>query len=741
MENKRKHQEAVAYIRAKVDQLLALLGTCPLRPEELDDDTLIELDPIGIVAGSFTQVLDNLNTTNRELTAAKDEIRTILDTMGAAVVVLNRDLTIDDCNRLAITWFLRGSNPEDVRGQLLDSTCRCGAANEQRMLTENLFETDFLLNHHHYHVVRSDIPDAPDSPGKIVFLYFDITHQKQAEEQLRLYAQIFRNTAEGVAITDTDQRIIEVNDAFCRITGYPADELFGVSPLIFRSSLHDDAFYAEMRRQILQIGYWRGEVINRNKDGSVTPLIETISAVRTADGTVSHYFMLISDISHLKETQSRLDYLAHHDPLTGLPNRLLFNDRLSHAISRALRDNSRFAVLYIDLDRFKTINDSLGHDVGDKVLTETASRLLKLVRHSDTVARLGGDEFVLLLENLTSEEQVPMLSDRVVEELRQPFMVNDTGLHAGCSIGITVYPDDGQDAVSLLKNADAAMYKMKELGRDGYLRYSEDLSSAVNAKLSLENALRVAVRQQEFVLHYQPIIDLEHGNIIAAEALIRWTRQDGSLVPPDQFIPVAEETRLIIPIGEWVARTALKQCSQWRDAGLALDHISINTSAAQVFHRGFAEMLIGLLDEYRLDGHSVQIELTEQVLLHDIKACQRVLMKLRERGVRVAIDDFGTGYSSLAYLKQLPIDNLKIDRSFVRDIPADANDCAIASAIISLARTLGLEAVAEGIETREQEVYLRGVGCRMAQGYRYARPLPARDFEALLVSPGLQQLS
>ncbi len=732
MEFQHKHREAIRYIRAKVDQLLALMGTLPLRSEELDDDTLIELDPIGIVADSFAQVLANLSGTNRELLVARNEIRAILDAMGAALVVVNGDLTIDDCNRRACEWFLLGLDPASARGRPLATTCCCGASIEQRMFADDLRDLDFAHDGRHYHAVRSDIPDAADGQDKTVFLYFDITGQKQTEAKLRLYAQVFQNTAEGLVITDADQRILEVNDAFCRILGYRPEELRGATPRKVRSGLHDDAFYAEMWRQIKETDHWQGEIIDRARDGRTVPLLETISAVRDADGVVSHYISLISDISHLKETQSRLDHLAHHDLLTGLPNRLLFSSRLEHIIEHAARDKTSFAVLYIDLDRFKTINDSLGHHIGDQVLIQAAQRLRQLVRRSDTVARLGGDEFVLLLEDLAGEDQTVQLADKVIDALRQPFTVNDISLHVGCSIGITVYPDDGRDAVSLLKNADAAMYKVKELGRDGYFKYSEDLSSAVLAKLNLENALRLAVRQQQFALHYQPIIDLEHGGVVAVEALIRWQRADGDPVMPDLFIPVAEETRLIVPLGRWVARTAISQFRQWQEAGLALDYVSINVSAAQVFHRDFAAELIELLDEYRLDGRHLQVELTEQVLMHDIKVCQRVLLQLRARGVRVAIDDFGTGYSSLAYLKQLPIDNLKIDRSFVRDIPGDPNDCAIAAAVIGLARTLGLEAVAEGVETIDQERFLRAVGCRMAQGYRFAKPVSGPELPTLL---------
>jgi len=722
--------KAIQYIRAKVDQMLTLIGTLPLRPEELDDRTLIDLDPIGIVTESFRQVLDHLNDTNRALDVAKQEIRAIFDSMDAAVIVLNEDGRIDDCNRQAREWLFLGRTAADIIGRPLPAVCVCCDAMQAGMAAGLVRDCAFEFDGRHLQVVSSDIHDAQHNQIKKVFICFDITRQKRTEASLQLYAKVFANTAEGIAITDAEKRYLQVNDAFCRITGYSEKELLGQTPEMLQSGRHDEEFYAALRHSLTTTGQWQGEILDRAKDGRIIPLLLSINAVYDADGNLTNYITIVTDITSLKETQTRLDFLAHHDPLTELPNRLLFTARLEHAIERAARDHDIFGLLFIDLDRFKTINDSLGHQFGDRLLIEVARRLRGLVRKADTIARLGGDEFVVLLERLNIPGEATTLAHKIVTAMRQPFHLHNSELHVGCSIGITLYPEDGTDAVTLLKNADTAMYRVKDAGRDGYRKFSHDLSAAADEKLTLENALRLALRDNQLVLHYQPIIDLQQQRIIAVEALARWPHPERGMIPPDQFIPLAEETKLILPLGAWVAHQAVTQFVRWRAQGIAPDYISVNASAMQLFHPGFADMLFELLRLHNVDGRHLQVELTENVLLRDINSCRHVLERLRDHGVRIAIDDFGTGYSSLAYLKQLPIDDLKIDRTFVRDIPGDSNDCAIAEAIIGMARNLGMETVAEGVETAAQENFLLGVGCRKVQGYYYAKPLSAADFAA-----------
>ncbi|GAB4294863.1 MAG: hypothetical protein Kow0096_11290 [Thiohalomonadaceae bacterium] len=726
-----EYGKAIKYIRSKVDQLLQLIGTLPLRPEELDDATLIELDPIGIVTESFAQVLAHLNDTNQQLDVAKQEIRAIFDAMDAAVIVLNADGRVDDCNRLAREWLFQNRPYDELIGQPLAAVCTCSSRVQASLANGLLREHEFQVDGRHLQIVASDIHDAQRNKIKKVYICFDITRQKNTEASLLLYARVFDNTAEGIAITDAQARYLQVNDAFCRITGYSSDELLGNTPKMLQSGRHDEEFYMALRRALDDKGQWQGEILDRAKDGRIIPLLLSISAVYDTDGKLTNYIAIVTDITSLKETQTRLDFLAHHDPLTELPNRLLFTARLEHAIERAARDHGIFGLLFIDLDRFKTINDSLGHQFGDRLLIEVARRLRGLVRKADTIARLGGDEFVVLLEQLHSPGEATRLAHKIVNAMRAPFHLHDSDLHVGCSIGITLYPEDGTDAVTLLKNADAAMYRVKEAGRDGYCKFSPELSEAADEKLILETALRLAIRDGKLELHYQPIIDLHQQRIIAVEALVRWPHAERGMVPPDQFIPLAEETKLILPLGDWVAGEAIAQFMRWRAQGIAPEYISINASGMQLFHPSFADTLFELLREHQMEGRHLQVELTENVLMRDIDSCRHTLDRLRAHGIRIAIDDFGTGYSSLAYLKQLPIDDLKIDRSFVRDIPGDANDCAIAEAIIGMARNLGMETVAEGVETLEQEKFLTHVGCNKVQGYHYARPLTATDFADL----------
>jgi diguanylate cyclase (GGDEF)-like protein/PAS domain S-box-containing protein len=726
-------QETLRYIRAKVDQLLSVIGTQPLRPEELDDQTLISLDPIGIVADSFRLVNSHLNTTIEQLQIAQNEIRTIFDTVGAAIVVLDLQDRIEDCNRRACDWLFNGQPRETVIGKTALELCPCAASlHDIRSRADGVPQTT-TMDGREVQVVATRILNDAGQPAKTVMLFSDITEQKKTEHNLRLYAEVFGQVAEGILITDADQHIIEINEAVTRITGYAREELLGHSPGMFGSGLHEASFYEALWRSVDEHGYWQGEISDRRKDGAVIPLLQSISAAHNADGQLTHYIAVMTDISSIKEAQTRLDFLAHHDLLTELPNRLLFNDRLCHAIERASREKQPLALLFIDLDRFKNINDSLGHHIGDLLLIEAAQRLRKLVRRADTVSRLGGDEFVVLMETSVTHVTAVNLAEKIVAAFQRPFLVNDQELHIGCSIGITLFPDDGADAMTLMKNADVAMYRAKEAGRNGYMRYSGEHSAAMRLKLELDNALRTAVGKQAFELHYQPIIDIRNRRVTACEALIRWPSGPATARTPDLFIPAAEETRLILPLGRWIIREALRKQRSWREQGLSLDYVSVNISMVQITQADFAGQIIDLLAETGTVGTDLQIELTENVLMADTEHCARVLSHLREHGIRVAIDDFGTGYSSLSYLKQLPIDNLKIDRSFVRDIPGDQNDCAIAAAVIGLARTLGLDAIAEGIETIEQQDYLASIGCDKVQGYLHARPMPAPEFESFVI--------
>jgi diguanylate cyclase (GGDEF)-like protein/PAS domain S-box-containing protein len=707
-----------------------VIGTLPLRPEELDDHMLVALDPIGIIADSFRQVIEHQNETNTRLAIATAEVRSILDTLGAAVVVLDAEDRIEDCNRQALDWFFNGQEKSALAGRHPEEVC--SFANELADFRRQADGSSRFLHMygHDMQVTATPVQDDEGRHARTVMLFADITQQKNVERHLQLYSEVFQHVREGILITDAENRVVEINDAVARITGYTREDLFGKTPSTLASGLHEASFYEELWRTLKATGYWQGEIFDRTREGQVLPLLQSISEVRDNDGRLTHYISVMTDISSLKETQTKLDFLAHHDALTELPNRLLFNDRLQHAIERASRDNSTAALLFIDLDRFKTVNDTLGHHVGDLLLIEASNRLKSLIRRADTLARLGGDEFVILLETAITPLAAASLADKIVAAFKQPFVINNLSLHIGCSIGISLFPEDGHDAMTLLKNADAAMYRAKEAGRDGYFRYSAELSTAMHHKLELDGALRHAVAIGDFELHYQPIIDVASHQIVACEALIRWPNGPEHARSPAQFIPVAEETRLIIPLGEWVIHHALAQLHAWRTQDIAPNYVSVNVSSLQLARTDFVDNIVSTLAEFDLPGHMLQLELTENVLMGDLELCAWVFGQLREHGIRIAIDDFGTGYSSLAYLKQLPIDILKIDRSFVRDIPDDPDDCAIAAAIIGLAHTLWIDVIAEGIETAAQESFLISKNCTKLQGYLHARPMPATDYIA-----------
>jgi diguanylate cyclase (GGDEF)-like protein/PAS domain S-box-containing protein len=568
--------------------------------------------------------------------------------------------------------------------------------------------------------------------GGTLILRADITERVRAEARLRQAATVFEHTREGVVITDPQRNIIAVNAAFSEITGYSEAEVIGRNPGMLKSGRHDKQFYQQMWASVNQTGYWHGEIWNRRKSGEIFPEWQTISVVRDDSGAVTNYVAVFSDISSIRESEATLEHLAHHDSLTGLPNRLLFTSRVEHALKRAQRDGQSVALLFVDLDHFKNINDSLGHPVGDLLLVQAAERLLAVVRDEDTVARLGGDEFTLLLEGLRDARGVAHIAAKIVEVFNEPFNVDGHELHVGVSIGISLSPADGEDFPILLRNADAAMYHAKARGRNGYQFYTAELTASALERMSLENNLRQALKLDQFEVYYQPQVDLSSGRVIGAEALLRWNHPEMGLVGPDRFIPVAEDTGLIIPIGGWVLQAACRQLRQWQHDGLPLKRVSVNLSGQQLQRGDLVATVREALAESGLAAQSLELEITEGFIMQQAEKAIEVLDQLRALGVTLSIDDFGTGYSSLAYLKRLPIDTLKIDKSFVRDIPHDLNDEAIARAIIALATSLQLGVIAEGIETAEQHTFLLNQGCGQGQGYLFSPPVPAAQFVSYL---------
>ncbi len=566
-------------------------------------------------------------------------------------------------------------------------------------------------------------------PYAAVTSFADISVLKQALAERSLFARVFQHTTEGILITDPQQRIVGVNRAFSAITGWAEYEVIGRTPALLKSGRHDEDFYAGMWQAVSERGVWQGEVWNRRKDGSVYPEWLTINRISGDDGQVTHFVGMFSDITVIKEQQARLDYVAHHDALTGLPNRMLLLARLEHSLQRAQRDFSHRALLFVDLDRFKTINDSLGHAAGDRLLEEAAQRMSVLLRREDTLARLGGDEFVIWLEGVENETAIMVVARKLLEAMQQSFVIEGHSLFVTCSIGISRYPEDGSDAPALIQHADTAMYEAKAQGRNACAFYTPALTNAVRERLQLEHALRLAIERQELFVVYQPQIDIGSGRLVGAEALLRWQHPEHGLIAPDRFIPIAEETRLIVSIGEWVLEQVCQQLQRWDALGFHLPRIAVNVSVHQLEQDGFTDRVAQILQRCRMDPARLEIEITESTLMQTADAHER-LDKLRALGIWLAIDDFGTGYSSLGYLRRLPVQRLKIDRSFIRDVPGDAGDEAITRAVIALARSLGLEVLAEGVENREQERFLRQEGCPLAQGYHYAKPQAATQFVA-----------
>ncbi|WP_300629405.1 bifunctional diguanylate cyclase/phosphodiesterase [Pseudomonas sp.] len=558
----------------------------------------------------------------------------------------------------------------------------------------------------------------------------DITERQQMQEKLQQAATVFESTAEGVLITDTRQNISAVNRAFSEITGYSEAEALGHTPRLLASGLHDSAFYAAMWHQLTTHDHWQGEISNRRKNGELYPSWLTISAVRNHDLLVTHFVAVFADISSLKLAQARLDYQAHHDPLTGLPNRTLFESRLQAALIGQQESGNQGAVLFLDLDRFKHINDSLGHPVGDLLLKDIAVRLKEQLRDIDTVARLGGDEFIILLPGLQQASDAQNLANKLLDCFTPPFQAGEHEFFISASIGTSLYPQDGTDVATLVKNADAAMYRSKAKGRNRVERYTRDLTAQANERVALEHELRRAIEREELSLYYQPKRNLITHELTGAEALIRWRHPTFGEVPPEHFIALAEENGTILQIGDWVLEQACRQLHAWQGDFGDFGPLSVNLAGAQLRHPKLLSRIEQLLRDYRLEPGCLQLEITENFIMSQAEEALEVLHQLKKLGVQLAIDDFGTGYSSLSYLKRLPLDFLKIDQSFVRGLPDDPHDAAIVRAIIALGHSMQFTLIAEGVETPAQQAFLAAEGCEQMQGYIVSLPLPPELFAA-----------
>ncbi|MBC3384756.1 EAL domain-containing protein [Pseudomonas sp. SWRI179] len=569
----------------------------------------------------------------------------------------------------------------------------------------------------------------------------DITERHLMQEKLQQAATVFESTAEGVLITDTQQHISAVNRAFTEITGYSETEALGHTPRLLASGLHDSAFYAAMWHQLTAEGHWQGEISNRRKNGELYPSWLTISAVRNRDRQITHFVAVFADISSLKHAQARLDYQAHHDPLTGLPNRTLFESRLLAALNSQQENGGQGAVLFLDLDRFKHINDSLGHPVGDLLLKGIAVRLREQLRDIDTVARLGGDEFIILLPGLQQPSDAEHIAQKLLNCFTAPFQAGEHEFFISASIGTSLYPQDGCDVATLVKNADAAMYRSKAKGRNRVEKYTRDLTAQASERVALEHELRRAIERNELSLSFQPKISLVDNRLVGAEALIRWNHPTFGDVPPEHFIPLAEENGMILQIGDWVLERACRQLCEWNSTYESLGPLSVNLAGAQLRQPNLLGRIEQLLREHQLKPDLLQLEITENFIMSQAEEALTVLHQLKKLGVQLAIDDFGTGYSSLSYLKRLPLDILKIDQSFVRGLPDDPHDVAIVRAIIALGRSMQFTIIAEGVETLAQQQFLTEEGCEQIQGYIVSLPLCAEEFAATFLCVSVSDFS
>lgn len=568
--------------------------------------------------------------------------------------------------------------------------------------------------------------DPPESPLGSVKLSMEILW--------RAYEQ----SHEAVLVSDGENRIIAVNAAFTRLTGYGADEVLGQNPKILSSGNAGPEFYAAMWEGLSQYDFWEGEIWDKRKDGTLYPKWLCISVLRDDQGQVRHYVANFTDISASKQAADRLAQLAYHDALTHLPNRLAFESQLAHALRICARENRQLALMLIDLDNFKNINDTLGHHIGDTLLQQVATRLRESVRSSDLVARLGGDEFVVVLPEIEGSLTAARVAGKIQTALGENYRVNEHLLYTTPSIGISLYPTDGVDAGMLLRNADSAMYHAKDAGRNNHQFYASRMNEAAGERLQMENALRQAVASIglpetcQFALHFQPQISTKNGRVVGLEALLRWTSPVFGAVSPLRFIPIAEETGLIQPLGDWVIWESCRLIHDMRQRGITGVRVAINISAQQLRHENLLLLVRGALACYELTPDAIELEITESTAMQNPEVTLDILDQLAAMGIKLAIDDFGTGHSSLAYLKHLPIKSLKLDRSFVLDIETDANDASICAAIIALGHNLGLELVAEGVETAMQSEFLSRLGCDYLQGYLYSKPLPFAEIIAYL---------
>lgn len=668
----------------------------------------------------------------------------ILATVGEGVIGLDSDGLITFVNPAALEltgWRLNeliGRRAEDIL-YYVPSMAGVGAAH--RLGHEDGAPSDatemqlWRRDGSTFPVELSQASDVSAEYGSLI-VFRDVSERKRIEEKLRLAMAVFETTAEAIMVLDSSFRVTTINPAFTAITGWTAQEVLGRPPRFLRTAaaeLGGDPFEA-IYRSIRSKGRWDHEQWSQRKNGEEFAERLSVSAITDDEARIVQYIVVFSDITQRKQDEERIRYQANYDGLTGLPNRSLFMDRLTQALNMAARTDQRLGLMFIDLDGFKLVNDTLGHDVGDELLVEAAKRLMSCVRTGDTVARLGGDEFTIIMPNLGDIRNAPVVAQRIIDMLEQPFNLKNHEAFVSASIGITTFPDDAGDPHTLLKNADAAMYRAKEQGKANYQFFTADLNAQVSERMILKNGLSKALERDEFMLYYQPKCELATGRLTGVEALLRWKSAELGMISPVKFIPVMEETGLIGAVGEWALEMACYQHRLWRDAGHGHMRVAVNLSVRQLRQPHLAQTIESILAKTGIDPSGIELEITESMIMKDTENAVSMLRNLSDMGIHLAMDDFGTGYSSLSYLKRFPLHTIKIDRSFVNDIATDPDDLEIIRTIITMGHSLRRRIVAEGVETEEQRVLLRKLRCDEMQGYLLSPPVPAAEIDRMLES-------
>jgi diguanylate cyclase (GGDEF)-like protein/PAS domain S-box-containing protein len=658
-------------------------------------------------------------------------IRAMLDSSTDGIVLLDREGTVLSLNAAANAVF--DGQMAILPGQVIWTHLPDSVTSALHGCFDRVLHSGKSVESHHaigarlFDVNMHPVVNASGQLDRVTMFSRDVTQIQQRRQQLRKLETALEQAPVSVMITDSHGAIEYVNRAFVLVSGYSDDEVLGRNPRLLKSGETVASTYRDMWHCLSAGITWQGELCNRAKDGSLFWEYATISPIRDDSGTVTHFMAVKENITQRKETEQQLVHQATHDTLTGLPNRLLLEDRVHHAIEVARREGRRIGLMFLDLDRFKIVNDSLGHVAGDQLLRVVANRLRHTLRRSDTVARLGGDEFVVVLTHFQSSSELADVAEKISAALDEPVELSGHKVHVGASIGIALYPDDGDNFNSLMKDADTAMYRAKQKGRNTFCFYDSNMNAEALDRLKLEEALRRALVRREFQLFYQPQIDLQTGLMTSVEALIRWNSPERGQVSPALFIPVAEESNLISMIGWWVLEESCRQLAAWRDAGLPDIKVAVNVSGRQFLNHALVECIADLLNQYGVKPTQLEIELTESTVMAEPERAIEQLTRLRELGIQVSVDDFGTGYSSLSYLKRLPLSTIKVDRSFVRDVNNQSDNAAIVSAILGLADALDMSIVAEGVETEGEERHLKDAGCIKVQGFRYAKPMPAEQ--------------